>query len=74
MDSQVIWLAGVSITGFLFLMGWLMSIQAKVSVVEDMKKKVDEVHFCLIGNMDKEGLISKVSRIDRECKLRHKES
>ena len=51
MDSQVIWLAGVSITGFLFLMGWLMTIQAKVSVVEDMKKKVDEVHFCLVGNM-----------------------
>jgi hypothetical protein len=74
MDSQLTWFFGTCVTGFLFLTGWIINLQTKVSVVEDMKKKVDEVHFCLIGNMDKEGLISKVSRIDRECKLRHKES
>jgi len=73
MDSQLVWFFGVCVTGFLFLTGWIINIQSKVSVVEDMKKKVDEVHFYLIGSMEKEGLISKVNRIDRECKLRHKE-
>ena len=74
MDSQIEWFFGICVTGFLFLTGWIITIQAKVSVVEDMKKKVDEVHYCLVGNMEKEGLISKVNRIDKECKLRHKEA
>ena len=75
------WLAGASFTGFVVLLNWYKGLEkkqfdtdTKIVVLEDMKKKIDEVHLYLIGNMDKEGLISRVSRIDRECKLRHKES
>ena len=81
MDLQLSWFFGICVTGFLFLTGWIIQISLRISMVNEIKQKVgeidtkmDSIHLSLVGNMDKEGLISRVNRIDKECKLRHKEA
>ena len=65
MDLQLSWFFGICVTGFLFLTGWIIQISLKVSMVNEIKQdvcdinnKVDSIHLSLVGNMDKEGLIS----------------
>lgn len=69
---------GISITGFLFLAGWMMAIQVKVSMIEIMSKDLKEIKLGLLGDMDKKGLITKVhdtdvrlDAIEKVCKERH---
>jgi hypothetical protein len=81
MDSQMAWFFGICVTGFLFLTSWIIQLSLKVSTVNEIKQnvgeintKVDSIHLSLVGNMDKEGLISRVNLIEKNCKLRHKET
>lgn len=72
MDSNAfLWLAGTSITGFLFLAGWCWNLHEKYAAISGTAKKVDEIHIALLGTMDKEGQISKLRRLEEKCRLRH---
>ena len=51
MEQQIMWLAGVSITGFMVLAGWSYNLQGKVSAMMETAKKVDEIHAALLGTM-----------------------
>lgn len=70
---------GISITGFLFLAGWMMTFQSKVSLIDIISKDVKEIKDALLGNMEKKGVITKVhdneirmDAIEKVCKERHK--
>jgi hypothetical protein len=62
----------ICVTGFLFLTGWLLTLSIHVGSIKDMKIKVDQIHHTLVGDYQKEGLISRVDKVERECTLRHK--
>lgn len=73
MDPDHKWIMEMSAGGFVFLAGWCWYLSAKYQVAANVSAKVDEIHLALMGTMDKEGLISKVRRMDDNCKLRHKD-
>ena len=69
MGQEIMWLAGVSITGFLVLAGWSYNLHGKVSGMEATARKVDEIHAALLGTMADEGLLSKFRRQQERCLL-----
>lgn len=73
MDSAFLWLAGASLSGFLFLAGWCWNLHEKYSAIAGTAQKVNDIHNALLGDMRNEGLISKQRRMEENCKLRHDE-
>ena len=65
------WLAGVSITGFLFLAGWCWNLHEKYSAIASTATKVSEMHIALLGDLAHDGFIARLKRIEETCKRYH---
>jgi len=72
-NSLILWVAGTSVGGFLFLAGWCWSLREQVSrrvTYESLDKKfeaINEIRDALLGDMKNEGLISRVRRQQDKC-------
>ena len=51
---------GFCVTGFLFLVTWVKTIDGKTSAIGTMQKDVLEIKEALLGTMDKKGIITKI--------------
>ena len=78
MDSQLAWFFGTCVTGFLFLASWVLQLSLRLSAVTEMKQNIGDIkhdvsaiHLILVGDMDKEGLITRVHKIKEQCEIRH---
>lgn len=70
--SGLMWAMFVSsVTGFLFLAGWCWNLHEKYSAIVGTATKVAEMHAMLMGNLEKEGLISHIRRSDERCARIH---
>lgn len=69
MDGQAT--LGICATGFFFLAGWCWYLHGKYAAIWATSDKVDEIHKALLGDMYKEGLISKTRRLEENCRIRH---
>jgi hypothetical protein len=79
-SSFVLSLFGICVTGFLFLAGWMFWMVQQVAkkasyewIKLNLEAKLDDIKGALMGTMEKEGLISRVRRIDENCVLHRKE-
>jgi hypothetical protein len=70
-NSLILWVAGTSVGGFLFLAGWCWNLHEKYNAIAATAQKVNEIHAALIGDMEREGLLSKTRRMEEQCKIRH---
>lgn len=64
--SFCIWIAGIGITVFLALFGWILNIHKIIFIKEDVHKTLDKISFdlneireALIGDYDRKGLLTK---------------
>lgn len=72
-NTLILWVAGSCFTGFLFLAGWCWNLHEKYNAIANTARKVDEIHKALMGDLDKEGWLSKTRRMEELCKQRHQE-
>jgi hypothetical protein len=72
--TLILWVAGASVSGFLFLAGWCWNLHEKYNAIESTSRKVDDIHQALLGDIKTEGLISRTRRIEENCKIRHSEA
>lgn len=80
--SDVFWLAGVCVTGFLFLAAWCWIMRDEISkrvTYDNLEKRIaklevplTEIRDALLGDMRTEGLISKERRRDQSCLIHKK--
>jgi len=70
----ILWIAGLCVTGFLFLAGWCWNLHEKYNAIANTAQKVNEIHMALLGDMKTEGIISRVRRHEENCKIRHGEA
>lgn len=75
--SEIFWLAGMCVTGFLFLAAWCWIMRDEISKrvthealekrLQRIEEPITEIRNALLGDMNTEGLISKERRRDERC-------
>ena len=80
-SGLVLSLFGICVTGFFVLTGWMWWMVGQIAkkasyewIKLNMESKLDDIKGALMGTMDKEGLISRVRRIDENCVIHRKEN
>jgi len=73
-SGLVLSLFGICVTGFFVLAGWMWWMIGQIAkratyewIQKNVDVKLDQIKEALMGSMDKEGLISRVRRIDENC-------
>jgi hypothetical protein len=78
MEQSHTWILGTCITGFLFLVGWLIVVDRRTAFTEQVIKELQDIKLALMGTLDKRGLVTAVHdveqrmmKMEKVCDERH---
>jgi hypothetical protein len=88
--ALILWVGGISFTGFCFLAGWMWYLNTemgkrvkyewleqvfKMEIQQSLDKvgqTADRIEEALLGTLNKEGIITRLKNIEKNCEL-HRE-